>query len=234
MGKMIQLGQLMLCPRVLSMKILREISESVEQGNSAAVKHMTTNALNDHIPVEEILKKGLIKGMDAVGVKFKKNEIFIPEVLISTRAMKAGMEILNPYLQDTPRAQKGKIVIGTVKGDLHDIGKKIVEMVLESKGYEIIDLGIDVTKAKFVRAIKKEEPDVLGMSALLTTTMIYMNEVIEAIENAGLRQKVKIAVGGGPVTRTFADEIGADGYAQDAYTAADLINKWCQAPFSPI
>ena len=216
------------------MKVLREISENVEQGNSAAVKQLTNSALSDHIPVEEILNKGLIKGMDAVGVKFKKNEIFIPEVLISTRAMKAGMEILNPYLQDTQRTQKGKIVIGTVKGDLHNIGKKIVDMVLESEGYEIVDLGIDVTKAKFVRAVKKEEPVVVGMSALLTTTMIYMSEVIEAIENAGLRQKVKIAIGGGPVTQTFADEIGADGYAQDAYAAAELVNKWCQAPFSPI
>jgi len=207
------------------MKILREISENVEWGNSAAVKELTNKALSDRIPVEEILNKGLIKGMDAVGVKFKKNEIFIPEVLISTRAMKTGMDILNPFLENSPRKQKGKIVIGTVKGDLHDIGKKIVAMILESSGYEIIDLGIDVSKAKFVRAVKKEQPDILGMSALLTTTMIYMSEVIEAIEKAGLRQKFKIAVGGGPVTKTFADEIGADGYAQDAYAATELVNK---------
>jgi len=207
------------------MNILREISENVERGNSAAVKELTNKALSDRIPIEEILNKGLIKGMDAVGVKFKKNEIFIPEVLISTRAMKAGMDILNPFLEDSPRKKRAKIVIGTVKGDLHDIGKKIVDMILESEGYEIIDLGIDVSKAKFVRAIKKERPDVVGMSALLTTTMIYMREIVEAIEKAGLRQKVKIAVGGGPVTQTFADEIGADGYAQDAYAAAELVNK---------
>jgi len=216
------------------MKILREISENVEKGNSADVKDLTQKALSERIPVEEILNRGLVKGMDAVGVKFKKNEIFIPEVLISTRAMKAGMDILNPFLHDSPKKQKGRVVIGTVRGDLHDIGKKIVDMILESEGYEIIDLGIDVSKAKFVRAIKKEQPDVVGMSALLTTTMIYMSEVVEAIGKAGLRHKVKIAVGGGPVTKTFADEIGADGYAQDAYTAAALINKWCQAPFSPI
>jgi len=207
------------------MKVLRTISESVERGNSAAVKELTNTALSERIPVEEILNKGLIKGMDAVGVKFKKNEIFIPEVLISTRAMKAGMDILNPFLHDSPRKQKGKIVIGTVKGDLHDIGKKIVDMILESEGYEIVDLGIDVSKAGFIRAIKKEQPDVVGMSALLTTTMIYMGEVIKAIAKAGLRQKVKVVVGGGPVTQTFADEIGADGYAQDAYAAVVLMNK---------
>ncbi|MFC2164509.1 B12-binding domain-containing protein [Acidobacteriota bacterium] len=207
------------------MKILKEISDNVERGDSAAVKELTNRAIFERVEVEEILNKGLIKGMDAVGVKFKKNEIFIPEVLISTRAMKAGMDILNPFLEDSPRKKKGKIVIGTVKGDLHDIGKRIVDMILESQGYEIIDLGIDVSKAKFVRAVKKEQPDVLGMSALLTTTMIYMREVTEAIENAGLRQKIKIAVGGGPVTQAFADEIGADGYAHDAYTAAELVNK---------
>lgn len=204
---------------------MREISENVERGNSAAVKELTKKALSERIPVEEILNLGLIKGMGAVGVKFKKNEIFIPEVLISTRAMKAGMDVLNPFLEGSFQKKKAKIVIGTVKGDLHDIGKKIVDMILESEGYAIIDLGVDVSKAKFVRAIKKERPDVVGMSALLTTTMIYMSEVVEAIEKAGLRQKVKIAVGGGPVTQTFADEIGADGYAPDAYTAVALINR---------
>ena len=212
-------------PREMRMQVLREISENVERGNSAAVKELINKALSDRIPVEEILNKGLIKGMDAVGVKFKKNEIFIPEVLISTRAMKTGMDILNPFLQDSHKKQKGKVVIGTVKGDLHDIGKKIVHMFLESEGYEIIDLGIDVSKAKFVRAVKKEQPNVLGISAFLTTTMIYMGEVIEAVDKAGLRQKVKITVGGGPVTQTFSDEIGADGYAQDAHAATELVNK---------
>ncbi len=207
------------------MKILREISENVERGDSAAVKELTNRAISDRIPVEEILNKGLIKGMDAVGVKFKRNEIFIPEVLISSRAMKAGMDILNPFLEDSPSKRKGKIVIGTVKGDLHDIGKKIVVMILESEGYEIIDLGIDVSKAKFISAVKKKQPDVVGMSALLTTTMIYMREVIEAIVKSDLRQKIKIIVGGGPVTKAFANEIGADGYARDAYAAAELLNK---------
>ena len=207
------------------MKLLREISENVEKGDSAAVKELIHRALSDNIPIEEILNKGLIKGMDAVGVKFKKNEIFIPEVLISARAMKAGMDILNPFLEPFQKRRKAKIIIGTVKGDLHDIGKKIVCMFLEHEGYEIIDLGIDVSKNQFVGAVKKESPQLLGLSALLTTTMIYMGEVIQAIAKAGLRQKLKIAVGGGPVTRAFADEIGADGYAPDALSAAELVNK---------
>ncbi|MBN1222535.1 MAG: corrinoid protein [Candidatus Aminicenantes bacterium] len=207
------------------MKILKDISESVEKGDSAAVKELTHKAMSQKIPVENIMNKGLIKGMDAVGVKFKKNEIFIPEVLISTRAMKAGMDILNPFLEAHKKRILGKIVIGTVKGDLHDIGKKIVYMILEREGYEIIDLGIDVSKSKFISAVKKEKPQLLGMSALLTTTMIYMGEVIQAIEKAGLRQKLKIAVGGGPVTQAFADEIGADGYAPDAIAASELANK---------
>jgi 5-methyltetrahydrofolate--homocysteine methyltransferase len=207
------------------MKLLKDISENVEKGDSAAVKELIHKAISESIPIVEILNKGLIRGMDAVGVKFKKNEIFIPEVLISTRAMKAGMDILNPFLEPFQMRTKAKIVIGTVKGDLHDIGKKIVCMFLEREGYEIIDLGIDVSKSQFVSAIKKESPQLLGMSALLTTTMIYMGEVIQAMAKAGFRQELKIVVGGGPVTKVFADDIGADGYAPDAISAAELIAK---------
>ena len=153
------------------MNILREISGNVEKGNSAAVKELTNKALLDRIPVEEILNKGLVKGMDAVGVKFKKNEIFIPEVLISTRAMKAGMDILNPFLQDTPRKQKGKIVIGTVKGDLHEIGKNIAKLMLETNGFEVKDVGYDVDSLTFIKEAEAMGADIIGASALMTTTM---------------------------------------------------------------
>ncbi len=207
------------------MKILKEISDSVENGKSALVKQLTKKALSDRLEIEEILNLGVIKGMKSVGVKFKKNEIFIPEVLIASRAMKAGMDILNPYLGDSKDRYKGKILIGSVKGDLHDIGKNILGMMLEKDGYQIIDLGIDVPKTKFIRYIKKENPDIVGMSALLTTTMVYMREVIKAIEESGLRLKVKIVVGGGPVTRTFANEIKADGYAHDAIRATDVMDE---------
>lgn len=205
------------------MKILKEIAINVEKGDSASVKELTKTALSQNISPEEILNNGLIKGMDVIGIKFKKNEVFIPEVLIATRAMKAGMDIIKPSLAQERGIFRAKIVIGTVKGDIHDIGKKIVCMILEREGYEIIDIGIDVSKEKFLRAIKAESPDIIGMSSLLTTTMGYMREVIEAIENAKLRQNIKIIIGGAPVTKAFADEIRADGYAPDGASAADLV-----------
>lgn len=163
--------------------------------------------------------------MEAVGLKFKKNEIFIPEVLIAARAMKAGLDILRPHLSPATGKKRKKIILGSVKGDLHDIGKKIVGMMLEKEGYEIIDLGIDVSTETFIKAIKKERPHMVGMSALLTTTMIYMREVIEAVKRAKLRNKVKIIVGGAPVTQAFADEIKADGYASNAAEAVDLVTN---------
>jgi len=206
-----------------SMSILKEIAADVEKGDSSAVKESCRRALSLSLTGEEILNQGLVKGMEAVGLKFKKNEIFIPEVLIATRAMKAGLEILQPHLDRAGKKLKRKVLIGTVKGDLHDIGKKIVGMMLEKEGYEIIDLGIDVSKENFLKAIKQEKPDIVGMSALLTTTMTYMREVIEAVEKAKRRDKVKIIVGGAPVTQSFADEIKADGYAMDAAAAVDLV-----------
>lgn len=205
------------------MKILKEIAVNVERGDSATVKELTKAALSQKIPAEEILNTALIRGMDVIGLKFKNNEVFIPEVLIATRAMKAGMEIIRPFLSQESVKPRAKILLGTVKGDLHDIGKKIVGMILEKQGYEIVDIGIDVAKEKFLRAIKKESPDLLGMSALLTTTMGYMREVIEAVERAKLRQKTKIIIGGAPITQSFADEIKADGYAPDGVSAVDLV-----------
>jgi len=205
------------------MKILKDITANVEKGDSATVKELTKTALSQKIAAEEILNDGLVKGMDAIGIKFKKNEIFIPEVLIATRAMKAGMDIIRPHFTEEGNKSKGKIVIGTVKGDLHDIGKKIVCMILESKGFEVVDIGIDVPKEKFLTSIKKENPDIIGMSALLTTTMAYMREVIDAVEEAKLKQNVKIIIGGAPVTQSFADEVKADGYAPEAASAAELV-----------
>lgn len=203
----------------------------LERGDSASLKELIKTALAKNIGAEKILNESLIKGMDAMGKKFKKNEIFIPEVLIAARAMKAGLDILRPFLTDKENRFKVKIVIGTVKGDLHDLGKKIVEMILAQKGYQVIDIGADVPKEKFLAVIKKERPDIVGMSALLTTTMIYMNEVIEAIEKEKLRKHLKIIVGGGPVTSSFAYGIRADGYAPDAFSALDLVNKLLEKKF---
>jgi len=198
---------------------------NLEKGDSSSLKGSIKKALSQNIRAEEILESGLIKGMDAVGIKFKKNEIFIPEVLIATRAMKAGMDIIKPLLAYTKNKYKAKIVMGTVKGDFHDIGKKIVCIILEREGYEVIDIGIDVPKEKFLSAVKKENPDIVGMSALLTTTMIYMSEIIEAVKRAKLRRHPKLIIGGAPVTQSFSDEIKADGYAPDAISAAELVNQ---------
>ncbi|MEE8480706.1 MAG: corrinoid protein [Desulfobacterales bacterium] len=207
------------------MKILKDITANVEKGDSATVKELTKTALSQKIAAEEILNDGLVKGMEVIGIKFKKNEIFIPEVLIATRAMKAGMDIIRPYFTEEKNESKGKIVIGTVKGDLHDIGKKIVCMILESEGFEVVDIGIDVPKEKFLTSIKKENPDIIGMSALLTTTMVYMREVIEAVEKAKLKQNIKIIIGGAPITQSFADEIKVDGYAPDGVSAVELVKN---------
>jgi len=205
------------------MKILKEIAVNVENGDSSTVKELTKIAISQKIAAEEILNNGLVKGMDVIGIKFKNNEVFIPEVLIATRAMKAGMDIIRPFLTNERIKPKAKIVMGTIKGDLHDIGKKIVGMMLEREGYEIVDIGIDVPKEKFIKAIKKENPDIIGMSALLTTTMAYMREVIEAVEKAKLKQNVKIIIGGAPITQAFADEIKADGFAPEAVSAVELV-----------
>jgi 5-methyltetrahydrofolate--homocysteine methyltransferase len=206
-------------------EILTEVATNVEKGDSASVKESVRKAISQNLVAEKILNEALIKGMESVGKKFKRNEIFIPEVLIATRAMKAGMDIIRPLLTESGFTTKGKIVIGTVKGDLHDIGKNIVSMMLEREGYEIIDLGIDVPKEKFIEIIKKENPEVVGMSALLTTTMSYMREVMEAIDEQNLKQGTKIIIGGAPVTQSYADDIKADGYAADAPSAMVLVKK---------
>jgi len=200
---------------------LNHISEALQKGKADKVSELVRQALKENITPKKILEEGLIRGMSTIGEKFKKNEVYVPEVLIAARAMHAGMDVLKPKLIETGVKNIGKVVMGTVKGDLHDIGKNLVEMMLEGAGFEVIDLGTDVSTEKFVDAVKVYQPNVVGMSALLTTTMINMPEVIKALEAAGLRDKVKVMVGGAPITQNYANQIGADGCSPDAASAVD-------------
>ena len=204
------------------MEVLNQIKESLVVGNAKKVTELTQQAIQANISPKDILEQGLIQGMNIIGGRFKNNECFVPEVLISARAMHAGLNLLKPLLAQKGVEYKGKVVIGTVAGDLHDIGKNLVGMMLEGAGFQLIDLGIDVTPEKFIETIKNEKADLLGMSALLTTTMGPMKDTIQALKQAGLRDKVKVIVGGAPVTQKFADQIGADGYAPDAATSVDI------------
>ena len=197
------------------------ISEALQRGDAEKVEELVKKSLEENLTPKKILEDGLIKGMGIIGAKFKKNEVYVPEVLIAARAMHAGMNILKPKLIETGVENIGIVAIGTVKGDLHDIGKNLVKMMLEGAGFEVIDLGIDVSADKFVEAVKEHKPNIIAMSALLTTTMVNMPEVIKALEAAGLREKVKIMIGGAPITQNYADQIGADGYSPDAASAVD-------------
>jgi 5-methyltetrahydrofolate--homocysteine methyltransferase len=203
---------------------LSALAENLINGKAEAVKELTQKALDDGVSPGEILNGGLIKGMGVVGEKFKNNEFYVPEVLIAARAMHAGMAVLKPALVESGVEPIGKVLLGTVKGDLHDIGKNLVAMMLEGAGFEVVDLGIDVSPEKFVEAVKAGG-DVVAMSALLTTTMTAMKTTLEALEEAGVKDKVKILIGGAPVTQNYADEIGADGYARDAASAADKAKE---------
>jgi len=199
--------------------------EALSQGKMDEAKRLTQAALEAGEPAEKILKEGLIAAMERIGVKFKNSEIYIPEVLIAARAMHAGMAILKPILAKTTGVMTGKVVVGTVKGDLHDIGKNLVVMMLEGGGFDVVDLGIDVPAEKFIEAIRTHQPQVVGMSALLTTTMREMKNTIQAFEGASVRKQVKVVIGGAPVTEKYAKEIGADGYAPDAASAVDTVKS---------
>lgn len=205
--------------------VLKQIVEVLYQGDDESVSSLTQKALDEGIEPGEVLKNGLLAGMDRVGVDFRAGDLFVPEVLISARAMHAGMDILRPLLSESDMASSGKIVIGTVQGDMHDIGKNLVGMMLEGGGFEVIDIGIDLSPDKFVEVVKAERPNIVGMSALLTTTMQNMRHTIDALENAGLREEVSVIIGGAPVTKEYADEIGADGYAPDAGSAVELARS---------
>lgn len=199
----------------------RSISEALQRGDSDTVKEMVKKALMEDIPPKDILDNSLISGMNIIGMKFKNNEVYVPEVLIAARAMYAGMNLLKPKLVENGVKNIGKVVIGTVMGDLHDIGKNLVKMMLEGAGFEVVDLGVNVSPEKFVSAVKEYQPDILGMSALLTTTMLNMAEVIQSLQSADLGKKVKVMIGGAPVTQRYAEQIGADSYSPDAASAVE-------------
>jgi len=204
--------------------ILQGIKDAVIAGNANKTKELVDKAVKDNLPIEKILNEGLIAGMMIVGTKFKNNEFYVPEVLIAARAMHSGMSIMEPLIAKAGIKPVAKVAIGTVKGDLHDIGKNLVVMMWKGAGFAVDDLGIDVPAEKFVEAVKGGI-SVLGLSALLTTTMVSMKDVIEALKAAGVRDKVKIVIGGAPVTQSYADEIGADAYAADAATAVDKVKE---------
>ncbi len=210
-------------------EVLSSISTAVIKGEADDCAKLTHEALDAGLGAQEILDNGLMPGMDHVGIEFKAGNMFVPEVLRSARAMHAAMDILKPLLAETGASMAGKIMIGTVKGDLHDIGKNLVGMMCEGAGFEVKDLGKDVAPETFVEEAKKYNPDVVGMSALLTTTMRAMEQTIKALEEAGLRDKMKIMIGGAPVTQSFAEQIGADGYAPNAAAATELAKQFIDA-----
>jgi methanogenic corrinoid protein MtbC1 len=207
----------------MSEELLNSIKENLMKGKANEVKELCEEAAAQKIPVETILADGLISAMSIIGAKFKKNEVYVPEVLIAARAMNSGMTVLKPLLKEADIKAKGTICVGTVKGDLHDIGKNLVCMMLEGAGYEVIDLGVNVDPAKFVEASKEHNPDIIAMSALLTTTMGSMKSTIESLKAAN--SQAKTMVGGAPLTDSFAKEIGADGYAADAASAVEVADE---------
>ena len=210
------------------MSILVEISEQLQRGKAKIVKELVQQALDQGIGAQQILDEGLMAGMAVIGEKFKNNEVFVPEVLIAARAMNMGTAVLKPILVQEGAQAIGRACIGTVKGDLHDIGKNLVRMMLESRGIEVIDLGTDVAPETFIAIAKEQNCQLICCSSLLTTTMGTMADVVKAAEEAGIRDQVKILIGGAPVTQAFADQIGADVYTSDAASAADAAVAICK------
>lgn len=210
------------------MEIFDQISQNLQAGKAKIVKELVQQAIDEGLPAQQILEEGLLSGMNVIGEKFKNNEIFVPEVLVAARAMNMGAGLLKPLLAQGEVQSSGRVCIGTVKGDLHDIGKNLVKMMMEGKGLEVVDLGTDVAPETFVKTAQEQDCQIICCSALLTTTMSVMEDVVKAAQEAGIRGKVKIMVGGAPVTQAFCDQIGADIYTSDAASAADaaieLIN----------
>lgn len=203
------------------MSILEQIKEQVIEGNATKAKEYTDMAVAEGLDISTILNEGLIAGMNVIGLRFKNGDVYVPEVLMSARAMHMGLAVLKPLIVNAGIKEKGVVAIGTIKGDLHDIGKNLVIMMLEGAGYKVIDLGVDVPYEKFVQAIEEHHPQIIGISALLTTTMTKMQETVEKLQT--YRGQVKIIIGGAPITAKFAQEIGADGYAADAASAVDKV-----------
>ncbi len=209
------------------MSILNEISQNLQIGKAKIVKELVQKAIDEGLSPESILKEGLLDGMGIIGDKFKKDEIYVPDVLIAARAMTAGTEILKPLLASSGVTSAGKVVLGTVSGDLHDIGKNLVRMMMEGKGLEVIDLGVDVSAEKFVQTAIAENAQIIACSALLTTTMGEIEAVVKTATEAGIRDKITIMIGGAPVTQSFCDKVAADIYTADAASAADEAAKVC-------
>ena len=210
------------------MSVLNDISTLMQQGRAKDVKQLTQQAVDEGYSAEQILEEGLISAMDIVGVKFKNNEVYVPEVLIAARAMKAGMEILTPLLKSGDFKPKGKAVVGTVKGDLHDIGKNLVCIMFEGKGIEVVDLGVDVPAETFVDRALELNAQIIGASTLLTTNMGVMKEIVEYADEKGVRDKVKIMIGGAPVNQEFCNKIGADFYTENAAEASTVALSICE------
>lgn len=207
------------------MNELKEIGENLINGQAPKVRELTQAALDKGIEIEKILNEGLIAGMMEVGERFKREEIYLPEVLFAARAMKAGMEVLEPLLLSAGAQPRGKIILGTVKGDVHDVGKNLVGIMLKGAGFEVIDLGVDIAPEKFIDAAKEQGARLIGMSALLGTTIPVMKSTIEALEAAGLKGQIRTMIGGAIVSQSYADKIGADGYAPDAASAVDKAKE---------
>lgn len=210
------------------MSILQDISANLQKGKAKIVKELVQQAIDENVPAKDILEGGLLDGMNVIGEKFQKNEVYVPEVLIAARAMNAGVELLKPLLKSEGVAAKGKVCIGTVKGDLHDIGKNLVKMMMEGKGLEVVDLGTDVSPETYVQTAIDQGCQVICCSALLTTTMGVMKDVVDAAEAAGIRDKVKIMIGGAPVTEAYCKQVGVDCYTSDAASAANAAVALCQ------
>jgi len=215
----------------MSEEIYEKLAQAVIDGEVDDVIELANQALDDGLDPLTCINEGLTKGIQRVGELFSSGEYFLPELIIGADVMKAGLDILEPaMLADQKREVAGKVVLGTVKGDLHEIGKTLVGTMLTANGFQVIDIGVDKSSADFIAAIKEEEANIVGASALLTTTMLQQKELIKAIEEAGLREQVKIMVGGAPVTDSYANEIGADGYAEDAISAVDIAFRLIDAP----
>ena len=211
------------------MSILEEISENLQHGKAKVVKELVQQAVDEGVSPETVLKEGLLPGMSIIGEKFKNNEVYVPEVLVAARAMNMGAQVLKPYLEQAGVKAAGKVCLGTVQGDLHDIGKNLVKMMLEGKGLEVIDLGVDVAPETFINTAIEQNCQIICCSALLTTTMGVMADVVKAAEDAGIRDKVKIMIGGAPVSQAFCEQIGADCYTPDAASCADAAVEFCRA-----
>lgn len=208
---------------------LTDLYDAIVNGNLDLAVNTTREALQENISPQSLISDYLIKGMEEIGTQFEEGKAYVPNLLMSARAMKGALELLKPYMENNKEVVSlGKVVVGTVKGDLHDIGKNLVCSMLEGCGFEVINLGVDVSDEKFVQAVKDNKADIVCMSALLTTTMVYMKEVIKAFEKAGIRNEVKIMVGGAPLNEKFAEEIGADGYSDNANAAVTLARKLMQ------